>query len=101
LRDLAGPHDQRKNQGKRERQHDRARGERGRDAVREQFASIEHTRTGGGKDNHEYAESKRAAQLMGNVDDLGRCAGVFGSNAGYAQKEPLIYNVLRLTTQDK
>jgi hypothetical protein len=65
-------------QGSRERQHDRARGERGRDAVRERFASIQHARIGCGKDDDEYAESERSAQLVGHVDEPGSSAGVFG-----------------------
>jgi hypothetical protein len=76
LRGRAAPDDERDNEG--EREHDRADGERNRDAVREEVVDVQRVGVGGGEDGDEGAEAEGPAELVGDVDQAGGGAGVFG-----------------------
>ena len=73
--------DQRDDNDDRERQHRCARGERGRNAVREQFRGVARSGGRGGEHDDEDTESERAAELMRNVDESRAGSGVFGAHA--------------------
>ena len=60
--------DQREDYRERQRKHDRAGSERGRNALRKQVSRVERAGTGRSEDDNEYAQSQRAAQLVSHID---------------------------------
>jgi hypothetical protein len=82
MRDLSGlarADDKRDDKG--EREHDRAGGERGRDAVGEEVPGAERARVGGGEHRDEDAESEGTAEPVGDVDEPGSSTGVPAADA--------------------